>query len=547
MRTGSSSSTTRPSTGAPGHEHFLTTVGRIIFNDKVERALADALGDEYDPEKYEFVNHSLKKKNVNQMVTDLVEAYGAAAVSQVLDAFKDLGFHYATQAGITISKNDIVSPPNKEEILERYEEQATEIQGQYEEGYITAEERHEAVTERWDKATEEVAQAMEDNLHELNPIFMMANSGARGSFKQIRQLAGMRGLMANPKGEIIERPIKANFMEGLSVLEYFISTHGARKGLADTALRTADSGYLTRRLVDVAQDVIVRAEDCKTKEFIEMPLPRRGRQPEPEPDRARRGEEVRHQARPRALEARPGDRPARARADRRGLRGRGGDDPDPLGAQVRARVGRLPGLLRARDGDRLDDRAGRRGRDHRRPVDRRARYPADHAHLPHRRRRRPRHHAGPAARRRAVRGAQAQGPGADGEGRRQGRRRGVRQGRQGDRHRLEGRGRGLHLPGADPPQRQARRADRGRHPAQRGLAVSRRAARDPRPHRDRALPAGRGPEGLQGAGRRHQRQAHRADRPPDDEEGPDRVEGLDDPASRAHSRIATGSSGATRT
>jgi DNA-directed RNA polymerase subunit beta' len=256
----------------PGHEHFLTTVGRIIFNDKVERALSDALEDEYDPEKYEFVNHSLKKKDVNEMVSDLVEAYGAPAVAQVLDAFKDLGFHYATQAGITISKNDIVSPPNKEQILDRYEQQAQEIQGSYEEGYITAEERHEAVTERWDKATEEVAQAMEDNLHELNPIFMMANSGARGSFKQIRQLAGMRGLMANPKGEIIERPIKANFMEGLTVLEYFISTHGARKGLADTALRTADSGYLTRRLVDVAQDVIVRAEDCKAKEFIEMPL-----------------------------------------------------------------------------------------------------------------------------------------------------------------------------------------------------------------------------------------------------------------------------------
>jgi DNA-directed RNA polymerase subunit beta' len=256
----------------PGHEHFLTTVGRIIFNDKVERALSDALAEEYDPEKFDFVNHSLKKKEVNEMVSDLVEGYGAPAVAQVLDAFKDLGFHYATQAGITISKNDIVSPPNKEKILDRYEAQAQEIQGQYEEGYITAEERHEAVTERWDKATEEVAQAMEDNLHELNPIFMMANSGARGSFKQIRQLAGMRGLMANPKGEIIERPIKANFMEGLSVLEYFISTHGARKGLADTALRTADSGYLTRRLVDVAQDVIVRAEDCKAKEFIEMPL-----------------------------------------------------------------------------------------------------------------------------------------------------------------------------------------------------------------------------------------------------------------------------------
>ena len=206
------------------------------------------------------------------MVTNLVDAYGAAAVAQVLDAFKDLGFHYASQAGITISKNHIVSPPNKEQILEGYEKQAQEIQANYEDGYITAEERKEAVTDRWDKATEEVAKAMEDNLHELNPIFMMANSGARGSFKQIRQLAGMRGLMANPKGEIIERPIKANFMEGLSVLEYFISTHGARKGLADTALRTADSGYLTRRLVDVAQDVIVRAEDCKTKEFIEAPL-----------------------------------------------------------------------------------------------------------------------------------------------------------------------------------------------------------------------------------------------------------------------------------
>jgi DNA-directed RNA polymerase subunit beta' len=255
-----------------GHEHFLTTVGRIIFNDRVERALADALGDEYDPERYEYVNHSLKKRDVNEMVTNLVDAYGAPAVALVLDAFKELGFHFASQAGLTISKNDIVSPPNKEEILDRYERQAADIQGQYDEGYITAEERHEAVTDRWDKATEEVAKAMEDNLHELNPIFMMANSGARGSFKQIRQLAGMRGLMANPKGEIIERPIKANFMEGLTVLEYFISTHGARKGLADTALRTADSGYLTRRLVDVAQDVIVRIEDCKTKEHVEMPL-----------------------------------------------------------------------------------------------------------------------------------------------------------------------------------------------------------------------------------------------------------------------------------
>jgi DNA-directed RNA polymerase subunit beta' len=255
-----------------GQEHFLTTVGRIIFNDKIERALSTTLRDEYDPERFEFVNHTLKKKGVNEMVFSLVEAYGAPAVAQVLDAFKDLGFHYATQAGITISKNDIVSPPTKQAILEKYEKPAAEIMQQYEDGYLTAEERHEQATRNWEEATEEVGQAMEDNLHELNPIFMMANSGARGSFKQIRQLAGMRGLMANPKGEIIENPVKASFMEGLDVLEYFISTHGARKGLADTALRTADSGYLTRRLVDVAQDVIVRSDDCKTKEFVEMDL-----------------------------------------------------------------------------------------------------------------------------------------------------------------------------------------------------------------------------------------------------------------------------------
>jgi DNA-directed RNA polymerase subunit beta' len=255
-----------------GHEHFLTTVGRIIFNDRVERALEEALEEEWDPEKYVFINRSLVKKDINGIISDLVEAYGAGAIAQALDAFKELGFHFSTQAGITISKNDVISPPTKEEILDRYENEAGEILQQYEDGYITAEERKENVTNLWNNATDEVAKAMEDNLDELNPIFMMANSGARGSFKQIRQLAGMRGLMANPKGEIIERPIKANFMEGLSVLEYFISTHGARKGLADTALRTADSGYLTRRLVDVAQDVIVRADDCKTKECIEMPV-----------------------------------------------------------------------------------------------------------------------------------------------------------------------------------------------------------------------------------------------------------------------------------
>ena len=214
----------------------------------------------------------LRKRDMNEVIERLVEIHGPYATALVLDAFKELGFHFASQAGITISKNDVVIPPDKEEILEGYEAQVGEIQDQYDMGLITQEERKEAVVEKWTAATDEVGEAMQRNLDRLNPIYMMANSGARGSFKQIRQLAGMRGLMANPKGEIIERPIKANFMEGLTVLEYFISTHGARKGLADTALRTADSGYLTRRLVDVAQDVIVRDEDCGTKEYIEMPV-----------------------------------------------------------------------------------------------------------------------------------------------------------------------------------------------------------------------------------------------------------------------------------
>ena len=252
--------------------HLLTTVGRIIYNDKIERALEEALGEQFDPSTYEFINRSMKKRDTTKLVDDLVQAYGAPTISQVLDAFKDIGFHYATQAGITISKNDVQVPPSKAAILARYDDELAAIEEQYDMGLMDQEERHEAVTALWDRATNEVAQAMTDNLDELNPIFMMANSGARGSFQQIRQLAGMRGLMANPKGEIIERPIKANFMEGLTVLEYFISTHGARKGLADTALRTADSGYLTRRLVDVAQDVIIRQDDCGTQEYVHLEL-----------------------------------------------------------------------------------------------------------------------------------------------------------------------------------------------------------------------------------------------------------------------------------
>ena len=246
---------------------------------------------------------------------------------------------------------------------------------------------------------------MEDNLDELNPIFMMANSGARGSFKQIRQLAGMRGLMANPKGEIIERPIKANFMEGLSVLEYFISTHGARKGLADTALRTADSGYLTRRLVDVAQDVIVREEDCKTKDHIEMALRK---------DDGSLNDNLIGRLAAKKFETKRGRELLKRNqeitlADVEEIAEAFGDEevkiPVRSALKCEAESGRVPRLLRRRAGDRLDGRHRRRGRDHRRPVDRRARHPADHAHVPHRRCRRPGHHPGPAAHRRALRGA----------------------------------------------------------------------------------------------------------------------------------------------
>ncbi|MBA3717608.1 MAG: DNA-directed RNA polymerase subunit beta' [Actinobacteria bacterium] len=255
-----------------GGDVILTTAGRVIFNEEVHRSLVESLGDENRNDVHPFINKPMTKREMDDFIMGLVQRYGATRIASVLDTLKALGFKYATQGGITISKNDIVVPEEKEEILEEYEEKVQKVEQQYESGLITPSERHEKITEIWTEATEKVADAMDANFKDTNPIKMMANSGARGSKNQIRQLAGMRGLMANPKGEILERPIKANFMEGLSVLEYFISTHGARKGGADTALRTADSGYLTRRLVDVAQDVIIREHDCGTSDSIELPL-----------------------------------------------------------------------------------------------------------------------------------------------------------------------------------------------------------------------------------------------------------------------------------
>jgi DNA-directed RNA polymerase subunit beta' len=261
---------------------IVTTVGRAVFNDEVLRALQKAVGEKFSPGDYTYQNRTFTKREMTDFISELVDRHGATAIAEVLDTIKELGFVYATRSGVTISKNDIQIPPDKEEILAGFEEEVAKAHRSYDRGLITDDERKDQVVSLWNKATDAVGEAMNRHLDELNPVYMMANSGARGSFKQIRQLAGMRGLMANPKGDIIERPIKSNFMEGLSVLEYFISTHGARKGLADTALRTADSGYLTRRLVDVSQDVIIREDDCGTDEHILVPV----RTPDGQPNRS---------------------------------------------------------------------------------------------------------------------------------------------------------------------------------------------------------------------------------------------------------------------
>jgi DNA-directed RNA polymerase subunit beta' len=234
---------------------FQTTTGRIIFNQAI-------------PSELGYYNEVVGKKQLGQIVTKCYYTLGNEATAKMLDEIKRLGFTYSTKAGITIGVTDIVIPEEKKSILAESEKRVETIQNQFRRGLITEEERYQLVIGVWNKATEDVTKALLDNLDHFNPVYMMANSGARGNIQQIRQLAGMRGLMADPSGRTIELPIKSNFRDGLAVLEYFISTHGARKGLADTALRTADSGYLTRRLVDVAQDVIVREDDCGTNTGI---------------------------------------------------------------------------------------------------------------------------------------------------------------------------------------------------------------------------------------------------------------------------------------
>jgi len=246
-------------------EIIETTVGRLIFNFEVPI-----------PEELGYINEEVGKKKLAQIVAECYRTLTVERTAELLDGFKRVGYTWATKAGITIAVDDLHVPLKKKEILDETEHRVDEIEKQFRRGLITEDERYQRVISLWSKTTETITKNLMDSLDKFNPVYMMANSGARGNVQQLRQLAGMRGLMADPSGRIIDLPIKANFREGLTVLEYFTSTHGARKGLADTALRTADSGYLTRRLVDVAQDVIVREEDCGTTEGLEVQVIKSG-------------------------------------------------------------------------------------------------------------------------------------------------------------------------------------------------------------------------------------------------------------------------------
>ena len=355
-----------------------TTPGRVFFNEAL-------------PEGFRYVNDVVGKRNtpIGVIVEELAAEHPKHVVASSLDRIKALGFRFAAQSGLTISIDDVRTPADKASILDRYEKEAEKAESQFKRGIITDDERRQKEIEIWTSANSEVGRAMEQALAGLsfNPLDMMVDSGARGNAQQIRQIAGMKGLVSNPRGEMIPRPIKSSFREGLSVLEYFISTHGARKGLADTALRTADSGYLTRRLVDVAQELIVREEDCGTTRGIWI------EGVEPDGPGKRSYLETRAYGRLlvepvtladktklpvgtlltdelcAALREDPADRP----------------HPDPLGAHLRGHPRGVRRLLRPVAGHRPDDRAGRGGGGHRRPVHRRAGDPAHHADLPHRR------------------------------------------------------------------------------------------------------------------------------------------------------------------
>ena len=415
---------------------MTTTTGRIIFNQVL-------------PDRLRYKNDAMVRATLRELVDECYRLLGADDTAHLVDGVKAVGFEFATRGGMTIGLFDIEVPKDKAKRLVAADAEVDEIDRQFQRGLITDDERYEQVVSVWQQTTQKMSDAMMASLDPTGAVTMMTASGARGNKGNIGQLGAMRGLMADPSGRIIDVPVRSNFREGMSVLEYFISTHGARKGLADTALRTADSGYLTRRLVDVAQDVITREDDCGTEEgswitrlesaeiasnekgaFARRLVGRLAAADVHRPGRRGLGRcradaeaeakpEVKAKSRSKKVDRPDGDGPCRPqRADHRGARpadrrrrdrrGRG-----PITAHLRGPLRCLPGVLRPQPGDRPARRRGRGGRDHRGPVDRRAGHPADDAHVPHRRRRRPGHHRRPAPGRRAVRGAGAQGQGRD--------------------------------------------------------------------------------------------------------------------------------------
>ena len=393
-------------TGEAERETVRTTIGRVIFNQAL-------------PERLRFLNKAMNRTALRELVADCYRVLGPGETAHLVDAIKQVGFHYATRGGMTISIDDITVPSDKQELLKAADNQVEMIDRQFERGLITDDERYEQVVNIWKDTTQTVSDRMMESLDPTGAVTMMTTSGARGNKGNIGQLGGMRGLMADPTGRIIDVPVRSNFREGMTVLEYFISTHGARKGLADTALRTADSGYLTRRLVDVAQDVITRDDDCGTEEGTwitraetEEFAARARRVPAPDDRSLRRraGRRIRRPEEGRGADrrAQPGDHRGDRRADRRRGHRRG---PGAFTAHLPAQARRLPCVLRPQPCHRLAGGHRRGRRHHRRAVDRRARHAADHADVPHRRRRRPGHHRRPAARRGAVRGPHAQGQG----------------------------------------------------------------------------------------------------------------------------------------
>ena len=339
-----------------------------------------------------FINGLLKKKGLQQAVQYCYLHFGLEKTVQMLDSLKTLGFPYATRSGLSIGIDDLIIPSVKTELVDHAKTEVIKVEQQYQEGAITNGERYNKVIAIWSEATEKIADKMFGEMEErdrsgqsFNPVYIMADSGARGSKQQIRQLAGMRGLMAKPSGEIIETPITSNFREGLTVLQYFISTHGARKGLADTALKTADSGYLTRRLVDVAQDVIIHENDCGTMDGIEArPIVEARRDHRAAARPHRRPRDARGRARPDHRRSARG----RQRGDRRGSR-HGGPGSGHRAVKIRSVLTCESGAACAPSATAAISRpaaggAGRGRRRHRRAVDRRARHAADDAHVPHR-------------------------------------------------------------------------------------------------------------------------------------------------------------------